>query len=79
MEVTIEFTLEAFDCPADHMPKRSHIYTACRAVRMILARTDGQGLEMRCDESQVDVLLGIAKQHCPDAVQQIEEALAKSS
>jgi hypothetical protein len=45
MEVTIELTLEAFDCPADHMPKRSNIYTVCRAVRMILARTDRQGLD----------------------------------
>jgi hypothetical protein len=79
MDVTIEFTTEAFDCLADHMPKGSNIYTACRAVRMIFDRDGRRRLEMRCDESQVDVLLGIAKQHCPDAAQQIEDALMKSS
>jgi hypothetical protein len=79
MDVTIEFTLEAFDCVADHMPKGSNIYTACRSVKMIFG-TDGRPrLEMRCDESQVDILLEIAKQHCPDAAQQIEDALVKSS
>jgi hypothetical protein len=79
MDVTIEFMPQAFDCLADHMPKGSNIYTACRSVRMIFAPDGRPRLEMRCDESQVDVLLGIAKQHCPDAVQQIEDALIKSS
>jgi hypothetical protein len=79
MYVTIEFRLETFDCLADHMPKGSNIYTTCRNFRMIFGPNGKPRLEMRCDESQVDVLLEIAKQHCPDAAQQIEDALVKAS
>jgi hypothetical protein len=79
MTVRIALQLEAFDCLASYMPKGSNIYTACRNFKMIFGPDGRPSVEMRCDETQLDVLLGIAKQHCPDAVQQIQEALIKSS
>jgi hypothetical protein len=78
MDITIELTFQAFDCLAEHMPRDSSIYTTCHNLRLIFTPDGQPRLELRCSEKEVEPLLGVGKQYCPDAFQQIEEAMRKA-
>jgi hypothetical protein len=79
MKTGIELTPDAFNCLAAKLPKGSTIHMACRHVEIIHVPDEPVKFVLKCTDEEIQALLKVAKEHCPEAVRQIEDGLLKSA
>lgn len=79
MKTGIELTPDAFNCLVEQLPKGSTIHTACHHVEIIHIPDEPPKFVLKCTDEEIQALLEIAKEHCPEAVRQIEDGLLKSA
>ena len=78
MEIFIKLAPRAFDLLRSHVPPESAAHEAIEKASRIDHSVEGvlfAGYSIPCSEKQAHVLLGIAKQSCPEIVLDIEKAI----
>jgi hypothetical protein len=80
MKVRIQLTPEEYHRLKDHIPKRSRAYSALKNATELIGFINAPPLQfsIQCDESDAQVLLESAKDHCPVALQKIEASISLS-
>jgi hypothetical protein len=81
MAVGFKLSHEAYMCVLGKVSRFSSAYDSI--LRAVFHSQSVGGVEMMyyevtCSESDADLLLSIAKAHCPDATTAIEEAIGRS-
>jgi hypothetical protein len=83
VEFDIVFELDPilFVALLQHVPTMCSAYTALtkgEILHRVNARVPGTVVyQIRCNEAEYELLLATAQQHCPNAVAQIQDALAR--
>lgn len=78
MEIFIKLAPRDYNRLRSHVPNESAAYEVIEKASRIDHSIEGvlfSGYTIRCDESQAAIILGIAKQCCPDIVPTIDEAI----
>jgi hypothetical protein len=79
MTTGIELTAEAFNCLVAKLPKNSTLLEACRYVEIIHMPDEPVRFVLKCTDDEFQSLIKIAKEHCPQALAQLEAGLLKAA
>ena len=81
MEMIIKLSRQTYQRLRDHVPAHSPAHEPIEKAAPIDHSVEGvtfAGYSIACDDEQALVMLDVAKRHCPDAVTEIEKALASA-
>jgi len=79
-KVRIQLTPEEYNRLKNHIPKRSKAYSALKNATELIGFINAPALQfsIECDENDAQALLQSARDHCPMALQKIEDSIRLS-